>query len=91
LNANSTNRIKQKQQPRNAGHELNDIARFMDSTRHMIIFEVLIENYPVAEKGEKVRLYLSETGYQNALQSQKRGEIKIVRHARVRKGELLHD
>jgi hypothetical protein len=70
---------------------LNDIARFMDSTRYMIIFEVLIENYPVADKSEKVRLYLTDTGYQNALQSQKRGEIKIMRHARVSKGELLYN
>jgi hypothetical protein len=57
----------------------------------MIVFEVLTENFPIADKGECVRLYVSEKGYQNATARTERGEMRIIRHARVRKGELFYD
>jgi len=73
------------------GHELMDIARFTEDTRHMIVFDVLTWECPVGDKGERVRIFLTDEGYTKALQSQERGEMKIVRHARVRKGELFYD
>ena len=39
--------------------------------------------------GEEMRLFLTEDGYQAALQSQQRREIKIKRYARVIEGHIL--
>ena len=50
------------------GHTYMDLARFDDKTRHMIIFDVLTNKSPVGWKGERTRLYLSDTGYQEAEQ-----------------------
>ena len=49
------------------GHDYMDLARFDESTRHMIIFHVLTHDSPVGDKGDKMRLYLSDKGYQKAL------------------------
>jgi hypothetical protein len=73
------------------GHDIMDIARFMEDTRHMIVFDVLTVSCPVGDKGERARIFLSDAGYQTALQSQKRGEMKIIRHARVKRGDLYFD
>ena len=73
------------------GHDTMDIARFSEDTRHMIIFDVLTWNCPVGDKGERVRIFLTDEGYQKALQSQERGEMKIIRHARVKRGDLFFD
>ena len=39
--------------------------------------------------GDEMRLFLTEDGYQAALVSQKRREIKIRRHARIIEGHIL--
>ena len=39
--------------------------------------------------GDDMRLFLTEDGYQAALVSQKRREIKIKRYARVIEGHVL--
>ena len=41
------------------------------------------------DPGEEMRLFLTEDGYQAALQSQQRREIKIKRYARVIEGHIL--
>lgn len=63
------------------GHSILALERFMDDTRHMIIFDVLSWKSPVGEKGERLRLFLSDMGYAKAQASEKRGEIKIRKHA----------
>ena len=68
-----------------------DLARFDDATKHMIIFDVLTDESPVGWKGERNRLYLSDVGYQKALDNQKAGNIKIISHAAVAKGNLYYD
>ena len=40
------------------GHSILALERFMDETRHMIIFDVLSWKSPVGEKGERLRLSL---------------------------------
>lgn len=67
------------------GHDYMDLARFDEKTRHMILFDVLTHNSPVGFKGELMRLYLSDTGYAKALESQKRGNIKIFIQAKVKR------
>ena len=73
------------------GHDLMDIARFCEDTRHMIVFDVITWECPGGDKGERVRIFLTDEGYQKALQSQKHGEMKIIRHARVKRGDLFFD
>ena len=63
------------------GHEYMDLQRFAEDTRHMIIFDVLTNDSPVGWKGERTRLFLSDTGYEKALDSQEKGQIKILSHA----------
>lgn len=63
------------------GHSILALERFMDETRHMIIFDVLSWKSPVGEKGERLRLFLSDVGYAKAQASERRGEIKIRKHA----------
>lgn len=71
------------------GHTYMDLARFDDATKHMIIFDVLTDESPVGWKGERNRLYLSDVGYQKALDNQKAGNIKIISHAAVAKGNVI--
>ena len=73
------------------GHTYLDLARFDENTKHMIIFDVLTNNSPVGDKGERTRLFLGEVGYQKALAHQKAGDIKIISHAAVAKGNLYYD
>ena len=67
------------------GHNILAVERFWDSTFWMIEFTVL---RPTAygEPGDEMRLFLTEDGYQSALQSQQRREIKIKRYAHVIEG-----
>lgn len=74
-----------------AGHEYMDLARFAETTRHMIIFDVLTHESPVGDKGERMRLFLTDEGYQKALANQERGHIKIFSHAKVVGGNLHYD
>lgn len=74
-----------------AGHGYMDLARFDENIRHMIIFDVLSKSSPVGSKGERMRLFLSDAGYENALASQRRGENKIINHAKVVSGHLYYD
>ena len=66
------------------GHDYMDLQRFAENTRHMIIFDVLTHDSPVGWKGERTRLFLSDIGYEKALDSQANGQIKILSHAKVR-------
>lgn len=73
------------------GHSYFDLMRFDENTRHMIIFDVLTHEAAVGDKGKRTRLYLSDTGYKKALEDQKAGNIKIVSHAVVAKGNLYYE
>ena len=65
------------------------LERFWDNTRWMIEFSVLRPSTAYGSPGEEMRLFLTEDGYQAALQSQQRREIKIKRYARVIEGHIL--
>ena len=68
------------------GHNILAVERFWDNTRWMIEFSVLRPSTAYGSPGDEMRLFLAEDGYQTALQSQQRREIKIKRHARVIEG-----
>ena len=64
------------------GHNILAVERFRDSTRWMIEFSVRRPS-AYGSPGDEMRLFLTEDGYQAALLSQKRREIKIKRYAHV--------
>ena len=71
------------------GHNILAVERFQDSTRWMVEFAVRKPRTPYGSPGDEVRLFLTEDGYQAALLSQKRREIKIRRYARIIEGHVL--
>jgi hypothetical protein len=73
------------------GQDFMALERFAEDTRHMIVFDVLTWDCPVGDKGQRVRIFLTDVGYTKALASEGRGEMKIVRHARVHKGDIFYD
>lgn len=73
------------------GHDVLAVERFMDDTRHMVIYDVLDNMAPSGSKGERLRMFLTDEGYSNALAAQKRGHIRIKQHAAVIEGHILPD
>lgn len=74
-----------------AGHDYMDLMRFDEHTRHMIIFDVLSHESPVGFKGERMRLFLSDAGYERAKESEAKGFTQILSHADVRNGHLYYN
>ena len=70
------------------GHNILAVERFQDNTRRMIEFSVL-RSCTYGSPGDEMRLFLTEDGYQAALQSQQHREIKIKRYARVVEGHMM--
>ena len=73
------------------GHDIMALERFDPEVRHMIVFDVLSGDSPVGNKGDKMRLFLTDAGYQKFLDSQERGEVKLKNHAKVSGGHLHYD
>lgn len=82
---------RQSGEPLLAGHDIMALERFDPDVTHMIVFDVLNHSSPVGNKGERMRLFLTDLGYQKALESQQREEVKILRHAKITKGHILYD
>ena len=73
------------------GHEYMDLERFAEDTRHMIIFDVLDHRSPIGNKGERLRLFLTDEGFAKAQAAQDRGYIRIKKHAAIIEGHILPD
>ena len=74
------------------GHEIMALERFDPEVRHMVIFEVLSGDSFAGSKGDRVRLFLTDTGYQKFKERQGQGEIRIENHAKVTpEGHLYYD
>ena len=73
------------------GHDIMGLERFDPEVKHMIVFDVLSYDSPVGDKGDKMRLFLTEAGHQKFLESQERGEVKLKNHAKVSGGHLHYD
>lgn len=74
-----------------SGHDIMGLGRFAPDTKHMIILDVLSNESPMGYKGDRLRLFLTEQGYQKALASQDKGFVKIKNHAKVINGHLHYD
>ena len=74
------------------GHDILALERFEPEVRHMVIFEVLLGNSFVGDKGDRIRLFLTDAGYRKFQDRQEKGEIKIADHMKVTPdGHLQHD
>lgn len=73
------------------GHDLLCVERFKDGTHHMIIFDILSRNNPYGEKGQRMRLFLTDYEYSQAQTAHKQREIKILRHASIIEGHIVPD
>ena len=73
------------------GHDMLALERFRDDTRHMVIFDVLDYRSLYGNKGERIRLFLSDAGYEKTQAAQERGCIRIKKHAAVIEGHILPD
>ena len=73
------------------GHDILAVERFWDDTRHMIIFDILSNRSGLGKPWQRLRMFLSDDGYAQALASEKRGDIKILKHASVVEGHLIPD
>ena len=73
------------------GHDIMALERFDPEVTHMIVFDVLSTESPVGDKGERMRLFLTEAGYKKALENQSRSFIRILNHAKVSQGHLRYD
>ena len=72
------------------GHDIMALERFDPEVRHMVIFDVLSGDPPVGDKGDRMRLFLTDAGYGKFKDRQEKGEIKIQNHARAAPGGHLH-
>lgn len=73
------------------GHDILAVERFHDSTSRMIEFVVRKRKNPYGNPGDEMRLFLNESEYQKALESQSRQEIRIKRYAHIIEGHILYD
>lgn len=73
------------------GHDILAVERFQDGTSRMIEFVVRKRKNPYGSPGDEMRLFLTESEYQKALESQNRQEIRIKRYAHIIEGHILYE
>jgi len=72
------------------GHSLTAPERYAPDTRHMVILDV-VKDYAGHKPGGRVRQFLTDEGYNEVTTADASGNVKIIRHARVRVGEMDYD
>lgn len=73
------------------GHDIMALERFDPEVAHMIVLDVLSRESHIGDKGDRMRLFLTEAGYKKALEDQGRSFIQILNHAKVSQGHLQYD
>ena len=73
------------------GHDIMALERFDPEVTHMIVFDVLSGEASIGDKGDRMRLFLTESGYKKALENQDKAFIQILNHAKVVQGHLQYD
>ena len=73
------------------GHDIMALERFDPEVTHMIVFDVLSGESSIGDKGDRMRLFLTEAGYKKALENQDKSFIQILNHAKVVQGHLQYD
>lgn len=73
------------------GHDIMALERFDPEVTHMIVFDVLSGEASIGDKGDRMRLFLTESGYKKVLENQNKAFIQILNHAKVVQGHLQYD
>ena len=74
------------------GHDIMTLERFDPEVRHMVVFEVLSGDSFVENKGDRMRLFLTDAEYRKFQERQEKGEIKVQKHLKVAPdGCLYHE
>ena len=73
------------------GHDLLCVERFLDATKHMIIFDIHSQDSTYGNKGQRIRLFLTEQEYFRAEDAHKHREIKILQHYSIIEGHIIPD
>ena len=61
------------------GHDIMALERFDPEVTHMIVFDVLSGEASIGDKDNRMRLFLTESGYKKALENQDKAFIQILR------------
>lgn len=83
--------VEAPSEPDIAGQDIMGAERFFTESKHMIVMDVLSNESKVGCKDERLRLFLSDEGYERAKEAEQAGHIKIKGHAEVVSGELYFD
>lgn len=70
------------------GHDLLAVERFRDDTRHMAVY-LVIKDCPHGREGQYIRRFLTEDGYAKLLDSQRNGDIRIYKYAKIIEGHII--
>lgn len=70
------------------GHNILALERFQDDTRWMIEFRVLRPSSPYGVPGDEMRLFLTEKEYREAVELERKRDIRIRTHAHVTEGHI---
>ncbi len=73
------------------GHDIMALERFDPEVRHMIVFDVLSDRASVGDIGDRMQLFLTESGYKKALENQNKHFIQILNHAKLEQDHLRYD
>ncbi len=66
------------------------LERFDPEVKHMIVFDVLSYDSPVGDKGDKMRLFLTDAAIRN-FREPGTGRSETENHAKVSDGHLHYD
>ncbi|MCL2885159.1 MAG: DUF5720 family protein [Oscillospiraceae bacterium] len=72
-----------------SGHGITALEHYAPDTRHMGIINV-VKDYAGHRSGWRVRQFLTDDGYNEVTTADGRGNVKIIRHALVRKGLFMN-
>lgn len=70
------------------GHDLLAVERFRDDTRHMAVY-LVFKDCPYGQEGQYIRCFLSEDGFAGLLEAQRRGDVRIHKHANIIEGHII--
>lgn len=82
--------MKYHELPVSGGHALWAVERFADSTRHMIIYDQPVYDTPVGVEDKRLRRFVSDAEYAEALEAEECGDIRIVEHCDVIEGHIIN-
>ena len=73
------------------GHDIMALERFDPEVTHMIVFDVLSCESSIGDKGNRMRLFLTEAGYEKALENQEKVFIQILNYTKLHMGICSKD